>query len=154
MTDQEYKIDLGIIAFDDNNQDRKSWACLGQTCSRYSIGFLSQLLAILLIIFGCFWRIHLSITCDESTVRAGILRSASGYIFTLTKIMNYKISTKNRVFIPLVDLSESVKSRLVYNWLKNGTFQPNFDKISLINTPSHLMVLCKKRLKVSRLFKV
>ena len=154
MTDQEHKIDLGVIAFDDNNQDRKSWACLGQTCSRYSIGFLSQLLAILLIIFGCFWRIHLSKTCDESTVRTGILRSAARYIFTLTNIMNNIISTENRVFISLVELSESVKSQLVYNWLKNGTFQPKFDKIFLINTPSHLLVLCKKRLKVSRLFKV
>ena len=29
MTDQEDNIILGKIAFDDNNQKRKSWACLG-----------------------------------------------------------------------------------------------------------------------------
>ena len=41
MTDQEDNINLGKIVFDDNNQERKSWACLGQTCSRSLIVFLS-----------------------------------------------------------------------------------------------------------------
>ena len=54
MTDQEDNINLGKIVFDDNNQERKSWACLGQTCSRSLIVFLSQLFVILVIIFGCF----------------------------------------------------------------------------------------------------
>ena len=58
MTDQEDNINLGKIVFDDNNQERKSCACLGQTCSRSLIVFLSQLFVILLIISGCFWRIH------------------------------------------------------------------------------------------------
>ena len=49
--------------------------------------------------------------------------------FTLTKIINNLISTKNRVFISLVGLSETGKSQLIYNWLKIGTFQPKFDKI-------------------------
>ena len=80
MTDQEENINLCKIVFDDNNQERKSWACLGQTCSRSLIVFLSQLFVNLLIIFGCFWRIHLSKTCDESTVWVGILCSAAGYI--------------------------------------------------------------------------
>ena len=68
MTDQEYKINLGKMVFDDNKQERKSWACLGKTCSRSLIGFLSQLFVFLLIFFGCFWRIHFSKTCEESTV--------------------------------------------------------------------------------------
>ena len=54
MTDQEDKTILGKIVFDENNQERKSWACLGQTCSRSLILFLSQLFVNLLIIFGCF----------------------------------------------------------------------------------------------------
>ena len=33
MTDQEDNINRGKIVFDDNNQEKKSWACLGQTCS-------------------------------------------------------------------------------------------------------------------------
>ena len=67
MTDQEHKNNLGKIVSDDNNQARKSWAFLGQTCSRSLFVFLSELFEILLIIFGCFWRIHLSKVCDEST---------------------------------------------------------------------------------------
>ena len=80
MTELEDKINLDKIVFDDNKQERKSWSCLGQTCSRSLILFLSQLFIILPIIFGCFWRIHLSKTCDESTVWVGILCSAAGYI--------------------------------------------------------------------------
>ena len=129
MTDQEDKINLGKTVFDDSNQERKSWSYLGQTCSRSLIVFLSQVFVILLIIFGCFWRIHLSKTCDESTVWVGILCSAAGYIFALNTILNKLFSTKNRVFIPLVVPSETEKSQLFYNWLKIGTFQPKFDKI-------------------------
>ena len=80
MTELEDKINLDKIVFDDNNQERKSWSGLGQTCSRSLIVFLSQLFVILLIIFGCFWGIHLSKTCDETTVWVGILCSAAGYI--------------------------------------------------------------------------
>ena len=32
MIDQEDNSNLGEIVFDDNNEERKSWACLGQTC--------------------------------------------------------------------------------------------------------------------------
>ena len=49
--------------------------------------------------------------------------------FTLTKIMNELISTKNRVFILLVGPSETGKSQLIYNWLEIGTFQTKFVKI-------------------------
>ena len=80
MTDQEHNIYLGKIVLDENNQERKSWNCLGETCFRSLIVFLSQLFVILLIIFGCFWRIHLPKTCDESKVWVGTLCSAAGYI--------------------------------------------------------------------------
>ena len=80
MTDQEDNINPGEIVFDDNNQERKPWACFGQTCSRSLIVFLSQLFLILLIIFGCFWKIHLLKICDESTVWVGTSCSAAGYI--------------------------------------------------------------------------
>ena len=79
MTDQEKNINLGKNVFDDNNQERKSWACLGQTCFRSLIVFLSHLFVILLIISGCFWKIHLSKTCEESTIWVGLLCSAAGY---------------------------------------------------------------------------
>ena len=80
MTVQEDINNLDKNVFDDNNQEQKSWACLGQTCSRSLIVFLFQLFVILLIIFHCFWTFHLSKTCDESTVWVGILCSAAGYI--------------------------------------------------------------------------
>ena len=80
MTDQEDNINLGKFVFDDNNHERKSWDCSGQTCSRSLIVFLSQLFVILLIIFGSFWRINLSKTCDESSVWVGNLCSAARYI--------------------------------------------------------------------------
>ena len=42
MTDHADYNTLDEIVVDDNNQERKSSACLGQTCSR-SLVFLSQL---------------------------------------------------------------------------------------------------------------
>ena len=80
MTESEDKIILDKIVFHDYNQESKLWSCLGQTFSRSLIVYLSQLFVVLLIIFGCFWRIHLSKTCDETTVWVGILCSAAGYI--------------------------------------------------------------------------
>ena len=43
--------------------------------------------------------------------------------------MNKLISSKNRVFISLRRPGESRKSQLIYQWLKNDTFQPRFDTI-------------------------
>ena len=43
--------------------------------------------------------------------------------------MNKIISTKERVFISLVEPSGSGKSQLIHDWLVFGTFQPEFDKI-------------------------
>ena len=45
-----------------------------------AIGFLSQFFAILLVILGSFWRIHLSKSCGYSTVWVEILCSAAGII--------------------------------------------------------------------------
>ena len=67
MTDQEKNFILGEIIFAASNQEIKLWPCLGQTCSRSLIVFLSQPFVILLINFGCFWRTHLIKTCDEYT---------------------------------------------------------------------------------------
>ena len=86
MTDQEGNIILGKIFFDDNNQERKSWACLGQTCSRSLIVFLSHLFVILLIIFVCFWRINFSKLSAESIVWVGFLCSAAGYFLPSPKL--------------------------------------------------------------------
>ena len=60
--------------------------------------------------------------------------------------MNNLISTTNRVLISLVGPSKTWKSQLIYNWLESGTFQPKIDNF-FVKTPSHFMMLCKKRLK-------
>ena len=39
------------------------------------------------------------------------------------------IFTQNRVFISMVESSETGKSQFIYNGHKNGTLQPKFDKI-------------------------
>ena len=86
MPDHTDNIDLEKIVFDDQNVERKLWSCLGQTSSRSLIVFLSQFFVILLIVCGCFWRIHLAKTCDESTVWVGVLCSAAGYILPSLKL--------------------------------------------------------------------
>ena len=86
MPDQTDNINLDKIVFDNQNVERRSWSDLEQTCSRSLIVFLSQFFVILLIVCGCFSRIHLAKTCDESTVWVGILCSAAGYILPSTKL--------------------------------------------------------------------
>ena len=86
MSDLEDINNLGKIVFDDKDQEGKSWSCLGQTCSRSLIVILSHFFVILLIIFGCFWRIHLSETCDESAVWVRNLCSAAGYILSSPRL--------------------------------------------------------------------
>ena len=105
MTDLEDKINPGKIAFDENNQERKSRSCFGQTCSRSLKVFLSQLLVILLIVFGCFWTIHFSKTCDESTVWVGVLCNACLLFLRLLPInifqrdMSFSIEFSLRILI-------------------------------------------------------
>ena len=74
------QINLDKIVFDENNSERRSWSCIGHFCSRSLLVFLSQIFVISLVILGSFWRIHLSKSCDESTVWVEILCSAAGFI--------------------------------------------------------------------------
>ena len=50
--------------------------------------------------------------------------------------MSKLIFTENQVFISLVGPSETGNLQLLYNWLKIGTFQPNFDKVYFFNQNS------------------
>ena len=124
MTDQENNFILGKIVFDDNNQERKFWACLGQT-NCVSVPTFCHLVNHLWLLlenspFKNLWRIN---CLDWNFVQRGRIH------ITLAKIMNKLISTKNRVLISLVGPSETEKSQLFYNWLKIGTFQPKSDKV-------------------------
>ena len=53
--------------------------------------------------------------------------------------MNKLFSTKSRVFLSLVGPSETRKSQLIYNWLRNGIFQAKFDKISFFYQQSQTL---------------
>ena len=66
-------LNLGNFVFDDNNQERQSWKCFGQTCNRSLVVFLSQFFVILLILACCIVRITLAETCEETTVWIAIL---------------------------------------------------------------------------------
>ena len=60
--------------------------------------------------------------------------------------MNKLISTKERVFISLVGPNGSVKTHLIFEWLKTGTFQPKFDKIFIFSNIINLfMNKCKEK---------
>ena len=119
---------LDKIVFDDQNVERRLWSCLGQTCCRSLIVFLSEFLVILLINWGCFWRIRLAKTCDESTVWVEILCSAAGYILFSPNLWTISFLQDNRIFIPLVWPNDSGKTYLILEWLIVGTFEPKFDK--------------------------
>ena len=80
MPDHIDNANLDEIVFDDQNFERRSWSCLGQTCSRSLFVFLSQFFVILFIVCGFLWHIQLAKTCDESSVWVGILCTAAGYI--------------------------------------------------------------------------
>ena len=86
MPDHTDDIKLEKIVFDDQNVERRSWSCLGQTFSRSLIVFFSQFFLKVLIICGCFRRTHLAKTCDESTVWVGILCSAAGHLLHSPKL--------------------------------------------------------------------
>ena len=69
--------------------------------------------------------------------------------------MNKLISTKYRVFVPLVGPSDTGNHNLFTSGSKMEFFKQNLTKIHFfINTLRHFMMLCKKRLKISSLFKV
>ena len=79
-------LNLGNFVFDDNNQERQSWICFGQTCNRSLVVFLSQFFVILLILACCIVRITLGETCEETTVWIAILSSTVGYILPSPKL--------------------------------------------------------------------
>ena len=79
-------LNLGNFVFDDNNQERQSWKCFGQTCNRSLVVFLSQFFVILLILPCCIVRITLAETCEETTVWIAILSSTVGYILPSPKL--------------------------------------------------------------------
>ena len=153
MTQLEDKIYLDNIVFGDNNPERKAWSCLGQTCSRSLIVFLSQLFVDLLIIFGCFC-IRLSETCDESTVWVEILCTAARYILLSASLWTKSFLQKIESLFPWL-----VPPKLKYrNWFTNGWTLEHFNQILTkitfsINNPNLFTMFYKKKSKILSLYK-
>ena len=128
MPDHTDIINLVKTFFDDQNVKRRLWSCLGQTCFRSLIVFLSQF---------CNTRVYLRLffayTFDQGLWRIYSLGrnlvQCSRIHFNFTKLMNKLIATKNRIFISLVGPRDSDKTYLIHEWLKVGIFQPKFNKI-------------------------
>ena len=149
MTDQEENINLGKIVFDDNNQDKKSWSCLRQTCSRSLIVFLSQLFVIFL---------SSSVAFGEITFQKLVTSQLSGLEFCVLQqdticphqdyeqVNFYKKSSLYSNGWSLRNWKIAVDLQLA----KRGTFQTKFDKIySFINFLNLFTLLCKKKSKIS-----
>ena len=147
MTELEDKANLDKIVFDDNNQEKKSWSSLGQTCSRSLFVFLSQLIVILSSTLDAFGELVFQkiVTNRLFGLKFCAVRQNTFY---LHQGYQQAFSTKNRVFTSMVGLSETGKSQLIYNWLKIGTFQPKVDKGYFLIIISNLFtMLCKKEKK-------
>ena len=114
-----------------------------------------QIFVIKLIIFVDFWRNQLSKTSKESTVWPRGICVAEWYIFwqDYELVLFFKTA-------PLFIVGRSVREGKVMNWLKlakNWNYSTKIwksDKIYLfLKSSSHFMLLCKKRLTASCLFK-
>ena len=145
MPDYTDKIILDKIVFDDQNVERRSWSCLGQTCSWSLIVFLSQFFVILLIVCCCFWRIQLAKTCEESTVwvKSCAVQQDTFYIHQSYEQVNlYK---KTEFLYIWLDRAILAKRTWFLSGWKLEHFNPSLTNFAFsINTLNHAMMSCKK----------
>ena len=144
MIDQEDIFNLGKIVFDDNNQKRNSWACLGQTCSTSLIVFLSQL-------FNFCW-LYL-VAFGEFIFQKRVLNQLFGWESCVLQQDTFhprqdyeQVTFYKRSHLYIIGWSvRDGNSQLIYNWLKIGIFQPKFDKIYILSIfPATLRCYAKR----------
>ena len=143
MTHQDDDFNLGEIVFHDNNQERKCWANLAETCSRSLIVFLSQLFVIFwssVVAFGEF-TFQKFVTNQLFELQFCVVRQDTSYPHQDYEQVNF---LKKSSFYSLVGPSKTGKWQPIYNWLKIGTFQPKFDKIFFIELSQHLYDVMQK----------
>ena len=107
MTHQKDCISLVKFVFDDNNQLRKSWSYLGQSCYRYLIVFLFQLFVFLLTVWLLLENLLVK-NFGRINCLVGNPVLCSTIHFTLTKKTNKINSTKKRVFLCLLNPSKKI----------------------------------------------
>ena len=115
MTDREGNVNLSKNVF--GNQEIKSWSCLGQTCERFLIVFLSQLFYDFADYLACFWRLHLQKLVTNQQFGWNVYVVWLG-TFYYQPDSEQGVFYKKSVFLALVDPSETAKSKLSYNLLK------------------------------------
>ena len=102
MLDHTDIVNLDKIVFYDQNVERSSWFCLGQTCSWYLIVFYPNF-----FITSIYLRLLLAYTLGEDLWRiyslGGNLVQRSRMYFTFPKVMNELISTKNCILYLWLD---------------------------------------------------
>ena len=132
MTEQEDNIILGKIVSDENDQEKKTWACLGQTCSRSLIVFLSQFFYdfvdyLWLLLEKNFQNLETSplFEWEICVVQQDTFYPHQDYeqVFFYKKMRLHTIGRSLR----------DGESQLIYNWLKNGNFLTTFDKNYFLN---------------------
>ena len=157
MTDREDIFHLGKIVFEDNNQEKNAWSCLGLRSSRSLNVFLSQLFVILLITFDCFWRFHFSRKCDEATAWVGNLCSATGYILPSWRIWTSQFLQKTHLFLvgrSVRNCQVTTISQRARNWNVSTQIWQKLQNYFFINACNHFTMLCRKKLIILNLFKV
>ena len=104
----------------------------------------------------CYFVDHLWLLLEKSPFENLLRNNCLGWkfvecgriLFTLTKIMKKLLSIRNLAFISLAGSAETGKSKLIYNWLKIGTFQPKFDQFFVLSTfPTSLRCYAKGNCK-------
>ena len=119
MTDQKDKIYLSIIVFDENNQKKKSWSCLRQTCS----------ISLMLISPNFFWFCWLSlIALGEFTFWKLVKNQLFGqkfFVVQLTTFYNHQVyeqlifQKKSHLYIvgrPMREKLVAICLQLAQNW--------------------------------------
>ena len=152
MADQESNINLDKIFFDDNNQERKSWACLGQTCSGSLIVFLSQILSF------CWSS---SVALGEFTFQKLVTNQLFGSDFCAVRqdtfyrhqdyaqINFHKKSSLYFIGWSFRNWKIAASLQLAKNWKNSTKVLQNL--LVFINILNLFTMLCKKKSKISSL---
>ena len=152
MTDHEDKAYSRQNCFWRQQSWRKLWSCLLETCSRSLIVLVPNFLSFCcLFLMASGGSIHLSKTCDQSTVWLGVLCSAAGCFLPSTRLWtSYFLQN----VVTLYHWS-ALPRREVHNLSINGSKMEVFEqKLSIVLSSSHFTMLCEKRLKVLSLIKL
>ena len=139
------------VTFDDNNQERKSWICLGQYFSRsFCPNFPSS----------CWYLVaFVQFTCQKFVTNQPFgwefcrMQQITFYTHQVYEKFNFHKKSPLYIFGRSV---RDVKLTIYFHFAQKRTLHPKLDRIFIffVNTPSHFTMLRKKKLKISSLLLV